>query len=227
MAKGKKNIESVTKSFLKLVKNENQIQIDSTIQYIQNLNKDDQVLLNSLNNALAISKICIREINLDSSITIACLLYFGIKNHQITLDEIKENFDLRTSQIVSGLIKTPDIQLDKLNIQSENFIKLLLTISPDISSILIKLAEMLHQLRNLMDEDAEKQFATASVISVLYAPIAHRLGLYSIKTEMEDLSMKYLHTDTYKDIAKKLEKTKGNRDQYIKSFIAPLKKELD
>jgi len=227
MAKGKKNIESVTKSFSKLIKSENQNQLDDAILYVKNQNNRDDAFLHQLNIAIAISKICIKEINLDSSIVIACILYFVLDKKQINLKEIDEKFDYKISQIISGLAKTPDIQLDKLSIQSENFIKLVLTISPDISSILIKLAEMLYQLRNLKNENAEKQFSTASVISTLYAPIAHRLGLYSIKTEMEDLSMKYLHAKTYKDIAKKLEKTKDSRDQYIKSFIAPLKKELN
>ncbi|NJN28887.1 MAG: bifunctional (p)ppGpp synthetase/guanosine-3',5'-bis(diphosphate) 3'-pyrophosphohydrolase [Cyclobacteriaceae bacterium] len=142
------------------------------------------------------------------------------------LKKLNEIFGQRVKSILLGLIKTSDIQLDKLSIQAENFIKLLLTISPDITSILIKLSEMLYQIRNAKKVDIDEQFKVASVVSALYAPIAHRLGLYSIKTEMEDLSMKYLYTDVYKDIAKKLEQTKDFRDGYIKSFIAPLKREL-
>jgi GTP diphosphokinase / guanosine-3',5'-bis(diphosphate) 3'-diphosphatase len=227
MTKGNINTESITRSFLKLVKSENKSKIDSAIQFVKEQRGNNEDLLTNLEDALTISKICINEINLDPSIAISCIIYFGLDKNKIDLAGIEEKFDYRTSQVLSGLVKTPSVRLDKLSIQSENFIKLLLTISPDISTILLKLAEMLYLLRNLKKENADSQFATASVISTLYAPIAHRLGLYAIKTEMEDLSMKYLHPKTYKEIAKKLEKTKDNRDHYIKSFISPLKKELN
>lgn len=227
MARTLKNIENIHQSFLKLTKQENADLLENSLQYINNQNNSTEEILLNLNKSLAISKICINEINMDRSISIACLLNFSLPKELINIRDIQENFGPRSANIILGLTKIPDIQLNKLNIQTENFIKLILTISPDITSILIKLAEMLHLLRNLKNEKEEIQFPTASVISTLYAPIAHRLGLYAIKTEMEDLSMKFLHAETYKEIAKKLEKTKDSRNSYIKSFIAPLKRALE
>ncbi len=227
MVKSKNNIESITESFLKLSNNEINEEISLAIEFAKQENADLNLLNAKLNDAFIISKICIKEINLDTSIIITCILYFVVPPEKIDLKKLDDGFGQRVKNILHGLIKTSDIQLDKLSIQAENFIKLLLTISPDITSILVKLAEMLYLIRNLKDEEINEQVKTASVVSALYAPIAHRLGLYSIKTEMEDLSMKYLHTEVYKDIAKKLEQTKAYRDVYIKSFINPLKKELD
>ncbi|MDF1548129.1 MAG: RelA/SpoT family protein [Bacteroidales bacterium] len=227
MARNYKNIENIHQAFLKLVKQENSEILKTCLQYVEIQNNNNEELLLELNKSFAVSKICINEINLDRTISIACILNYSLPRTLIKIDEIQEKFGARIANMILGLTKIPDIQLNKLNIQTENFIKLILTISPDITSILIKLAEMLHLLRELKNEEEEKQFPIASVISTLYAPIAHRLGLYAIKTEMEDLSMKYLHAEIYKEIAKKLEKTKDNRNSYIKSFIAPLKKELE
>ncbi len=182
--------------------------------------------INKLENAIEISRISINEINLSSTTITAVFLYVFTQNKLFEKEKLEEIFGKEIAGIVSGLTKIPVIQLDKLSIQTEKFINLLLTISTDVRSILIKLAEMLYYLRNLKNTDRKEQIKTASEISVLYAPIAHRLGLYAIKTEMEDLSMKYLHPDIYKDIAKKLEATKASRNQYIEQFIAPLKKEL-
>jgi len=179
-----------------------------------------------LDRAMGVSRIGLKEINLDSTAVVSCFLFFCIDTEKIELSEIETFFGKETAGIVSGLVKVPEIQLDKLSIQSENFIKLLLTISPDIRSILIKLAEMFYLLRKLKSETKSEQIRISSEISVLYAPIAHRLGLYAVKTEMEDLSMKYLHPEIYKDIAKKLEKNKANRNKYIKQFINPLDKKF-
>lgn len=228
MKRTNRSKEEIIEHFAKLLKNENEGKIKLAVQYIENQQDNNNLIIQSFSKALEVSKICTKEMNLSPMVSsISSILYFSLQPNEIKFNEIEENFGKRVSDILSGLVKSPNIELDKLSIQAENFIKLILTISPDISSILIKLAEMLHELRQLKDANEEKQIATASVISKLYAPIAHRLGLYSIKTEMEDLSMKYLHAKTYKDIAKKLEKTKNNRDKYIKSFIEPLKKELD
>jgi guanosine-3',5'-bis(diphosphate) 3'-pyrophosphohydrolase len=227
MIKTNHDIESITESFFKLSNNEINEEIRLAIEFAKQENSDLNLLNAKLSGAFIISKICIKEINLDDAIVITCILYFTIPAEKIDLKKLDEVFGQRVKNILHGLIKTSDIQLGKLSIQAENFIKLLLTISPDITSILVKLAEMLYLIRNLKNEEVERQVKIASVVSALYAPIAHRLGLYSIKTEMEDLSMKYLHPKVYKDIAKKLEQTKAYRDKYIKSFIHPLKKELD
>ncbi len=183
-------------------------------------------VVNKLETAVEISRISINEINLSSITIIAVFLYVFTQNKLFEKEKVEEIFGKEITGIVLGLTKIPVIQLDKLSIQTEKFINLLLTISTDVRSILIKLAEMLYYLRNLKNAHRNEQIKTASEISVLYAPIAHRLGLYALKTEMEDLSMKYLHPDIYKDIARKLEATKASRNQYIEQFISPLKKEL-
>ena len=181
-----------------------------------------------LNYALEVAKINTSEINLDSTVLQATFIYvFSNSLDYFDYEQIKSKFGKEVADIVSGLLKIPVIQLDKLSIQAEKFINLLLTISTDVRSILIKLAEMLYNIRNLKGKERSEQIKTASEVSVLYAPIAHRLGLYAIKTEMEDLSMKYLHPEIYKDIAKKLEATKAARNNYIEQFIKPLKEELD
>ena len=187
---------------------------------------EDLINSGKLSNAIWINKVGVKEINLRSTAVVSGFLFYCIESSKIEFNEIETLFGKETAKIVGGLIKVPEIQLDKLSIQSENFIKLLLTISSDIRSILIKLAEMLYLLRNLKDKSNAEQIKISSEISALYAPIAHRLGLYAIKSEMEDLSMKYLHPDTYKEIAKKLEKTKANRNKYIEQFVSPLNKEL-
>lgn len=197
------------------------------LNYISEKNVDKNLIdPDKLDFAIGISNVGVKEINLGSAAVVSCFLFYCIEPKKINVDEVATIFGHETAGIVSGLIKVPVIQLDKLSIQSENFIKLLLTISTDVRSILIKLAEMLYLLRKLKDETKPDQIRISSEISVLYAPIAHRLGLYAIKSEMEDLSMKYLHSDIYKDIAKKLEKTKANRNKYIQHFVAPLEKEL-
>lgn len=183
-------------------------------------------VVNKLETAVEISRISINEINLSSTTIIAVFLYVFTQNELFEKEKLENIFGKEVIEIVSGLIKIPVIQLDKLSIQTEKFINLLLTISTDVRSILIKLAEVLYHLRNLKNENRIEQVKTASETSVLYAPIAHRLGLYAIKTEMEDLSMKYLHPDIYKEIAKKLEATKASRNKYIEQFINPLQKEL-
>ncbi len=205
----------------------NELQIEDLLNYISEKDENNNLIASEkLECAVGISQLGVQEINLRTTAVISCFLFYCIDTEKINLTEIEKLFGKETAEIVGGLLKVPEIQLDKLSIQSENFIKLLLTISSDVRSILIKLAEMLYLLRNLKDKTKVEQTKISSEISVLYAPIAHRLGLYAIKSEMEDISMKYLHTETYKDIAKKLEKTKANRNKYIEQFVSPLNNEL-
>ncbi len=221
------NLEQIRQAFLKIGNDNDILNINQAIDYVKLKNTDNKSIKNELQTALDVGKICINEINLNSQSLIASILYFAIDHNNIDLQDIENNFDTQTANILKGLIKIPDIQSDKLNMQAENFIKLLLTINPDINSILVKLAGILHKLRKAEKQDENTKKDIASIVSKLYAPMAHRLGLYAIKTEMEDLSMKYLYAAEYQNIAQKLEQTKNNREAYIKSFITPLKKELD
>ncbi len=219
--------QQILNTLKKLHPNFNEDDFSSLWRYlIQIYGSETNIEQNKLNRAIELAKISVWEINLGRIAIISTFVYVFSDNEHYNDEEIGLFFGEEVEKIVSGLIKIPVIQLDKLSIQTEKFINLLLTISTDVRSILIKLAEMLFRLRNLKDSNTQEQIKTASEISVLYAPIAHRLGLYAIKTEMEDLSMKYLHTKTYKDIAKKLEATKAARNNYIEQFIAPLKEEL-
>jgi len=201
--------------------------VNNLLNYISVKNKGDNIKdSEKLEKAINISKLGVEEINLKSTAIVSILLFYCIDTDKINLQEINEVFGAETGKIVDGLIKVPVIQLEKLNIQAENFIKLLLTISTDVRTILIKLAEKLYSLRELKDEKEEEKINISTEISVLYAPIAHRLGLYAVKSEMEDLTMKFLHPDIYKDIAEKLEETKACRNKYIETFISPVDKNL-
>lgn len=201
-------------------------QLNDLLDFIQKHIASGQLVKESLDITMRIGKICSMEMNLGPAVIISVFLYTCIDGEKFNNNDIEKSFGKNVAEIVNGLVKIPLIQLNKLSIQSENFIKLLLTISTDVRSILIKLAEMLYRLRNLQNESKAEQIRLASEISVLYAPIAHRLGLYAIKSEMEDLSMKYLHAGTYKEIAKKLENTKAHRNNYIEQFVKPLQDEL-
>jgi GTP pyrophosphokinase len=220
-----KDIEHFKNEFLKLSKIEDHESVINLINYLVD-DLEEKYLIKAFEDSLVVSKICINEINLEPSILISCILLYCIDYSKITQQELIDKVGQQHIEIIHELHKVPDIKPDKLNIQAENFIKLIITIIPDLRVILFKLAIMLFKLRNLKNENQEIRFQTATIIRSLYAPIAHRLGLYAIKTEMEDLTMKYLHPETYQDISKKLEKTKEKRNRYIDEFIAPIKKEL-
>jgi GTP pyrophosphokinase len=137
-------------------------------------------------------------------------------------------FGPKVSQIIDGLTKISGVfdQQDK-SMQAENFKKMLLTLSEDVRVILIKLADRLHNMRTLESMSAKSQLKIASETAYVYAPLAHRLGLYAIKTELEDLATKYLDPDSYNYVKNRLQETKADRNKYIKNFIDPLQKALD
>jgi GTP diphosphokinase / guanosine-3',5'-bis(diphosphate) 3'-diphosphatase len=225
METGSSKLEALIFEFYKLYKSENTQRLDDVFRFLgENLKLEEHV--DTLNIALEISRICIQEVSLDTSVLFSCLLYGFNENLKQKGSEYQKVFGRQHVQIVEGLNKIPEIKPDKLNIQAENFIKLIITIVPNLNSILIKLAIMLHKIRNIRSESAEVQQLHATVVKSLYAPIAHRLGLYSIKTEMEDTCMKYLFPAIYQDIANKLEATRQKRNRFIDEFIAPLKREL-
>ena len=128
--------------------------------------------------------------------------------------------------ILKGIIKIPEFNLDKLKVQTENYIKLLVTLSGDVRSIIILLAQHLYKIRNLNSLPDDEALKTATEVQLLYSPIAHRIGLYKVKTEMEEICLKYFEYDTYRSIADKLQIKKAERDKYISEFIEPLKKKF-
>ena len=176
---------------------------------------------------LAVAKICIEEIGLGVRSTICSLLHDTVEDTEITLDDIEREFKGEIARIVDGLTKISTVIDVNASLQAENFKKILLTLTDDPRVILIKLADRLHNMRTMESMKREKQLKISSETVYIYAPLAHRMGLYNIKTEMEDLAMKYMEQDTYKDIARKLADTKRERSRYINEFIRPVKEKLE
>ncbi|MBK8609860.1 MAG: bifunctional (p)ppGpp synthetase/guanosine-3',5'-bis(diphosphate) 3'-pyrophosphohydrolase [Chitinophagaceae bacterium] len=176
---------------------------------------------------IAVAKICVEEIGLGIRSTICALLHDTVEDTDISLDDIRREFGVEVTKIVDGLTKISTVMDTNSTQQAENFKKILLTLTDDPRVILIKLADRLHNMRTLESMKREKQLKISSETIFVYAPLAHRMGLYNIKTEMEDLAMKYMEPDTYKYIAQKLSDTKRERTKYINDFIRPLKDKLD
>jgi len=176
---------------------------------------------------LAVSRICVEEIGLGVRSTICALLHDTVEDTDLTLEDIEREFGSEITRIIDGLTKISNVVDNNSTQQAENFKKILLTLTDDPRVILIKLADRLHNMRTLDGMKLEKQLKVASETVYVYAPLAHRMGLYNIKTELEDLSMKYLEPDTYRDIARKLSETRRERTRYINEFIKPIKEKLD
>ncbi len=175
---------------------------------------------------IAVARIAVEEIGLGATSVISALLHETVKEGGKSLQEIENEFGKPVRIIVEGLTKMSGISDMKTSLQAENFRKLLLTFSTDVRVILLKLADRLENMRNLEYSSAERQLKTASETFYLYAPLAHRLGLYNIKSEMEDLSMKYTNPDIYLDIERKLRNTTTARNRFIREFTEPIKQEL-
>jgi GTP pyrophosphokinase len=176
---------------------------------------------------LAVAQICTEEIGLGATSIICALLHDTVEDTHITLEDIKHNFSAKTASIIDGLTKISGVfdQQDK-SMQAENFKKMLLTLSDDVRVILIKLADRLHNMRTLEHMSPKSQLKIASETHYVYAPLAHRLGLYAIKTELEDLATKYLEPEKYNFVKNKLQETKSQRNRYIKSFCVPITESL-
>jgi guanosine-3',5'-bis(diphosphate) 3'-pyrophosphohydrolase len=175
---------------------------------------------------LAVARICVEEIGLGVRSTICSLLHDTVEDTDISLEEVERDFGSEIARIVDGLTKISNVIDVNASKQAENFKKILLTLTDDPRVILIKLADRLHNMRTLDSMKREKQLKIASETVYVYAPLAHRMGLYSIKTEMEDLAMKFLEPETYKEIAQKLAETKRERTKFINEFVKPLDEKL-
>ncbi|HVG16785.1 MAG TPA: HD domain-containing protein, partial [Chitinophagaceae bacterium] len=176
---------------------------------------------------LAVAGICTEEIGLGVRSAICSLLHDTVEDTDVTLEEIQREFGGEIAKIVDGLTKISNVIDVNASQQAENFKKILLTLTDDPRVILIKLADRLHNMRTLDSMKHEKQLKISSETIYVYSPLAHRMGLYSIKTELEDLSMKYLEPDTYKEIARKLSETKRERTRFINEFVKPLQDNLE
>jgi GTP diphosphokinase / guanosine-3',5'-bis(diphosphate) 3'-diphosphatase len=176
---------------------------------------------------LAVARIGVEEIGLGVRSTICALLHDTVEDTDITLEDIEREFGAEIARIVDGLTKISNVIDVNASQQAENFKKILLTLTDDPRVILIKLSDRLHNMRTLDSMKREKQLKIASETVYVYGPLAHRMGLYNIKTEMEDLSMKYLEPEAYREIARKLAETKRERSRYINEFIRPIKEKLE
>lgn len=175
---------------------------------------------------LAVATIVSEEMGLGPTSVICALLHDTVEDTEISLDEIRREFGDTVAKIVDGLTKISGVFDLQSSQQAENFRKLVLSLTDDMRVILIKIADRLHNMRTLEHMPRNKQLKIASETSFLYAPLAHRLGFYEIKSELEDLAMKYTETDMYRLIAKKLNETKRERNRYINEFIAPIEERL-
>ena len=175
---------------------------------------------------IAVAKICADEIGLGPTAIICALLHDVVEDTEVTLEDIREQFGARIAKIVDGLTKL-DSAYNAESPQAENFRKVLSTLVDDVRVVLIKMADRLHNMRTLGAMPRHKQLKIAAETSYVYAPLAHRLGLYNIKTEYLDLCMKITDPDDYREIARKLAETKRSREAYISAFIEPLRQKLN
>ena len=176
---------------------------------------------------LAVARIVVKEIGLGSTSICAALLHDVVEDTDYTVEDIESRFGPKIASIVDGLTKiSGGVFGQQASLQAENFRKLLLTMSEDVRVVLIKIADRLHNMRTLQAQPLEKQYKIAGETQYIYAPLAHRLGLFPIKSELENLSFKYEHPDTYAELEKKLEKVKGAQMEMFEQFAQPIRNKL-
>lgn len=179
---------------------------------------------------LAVAQIAVGELGLGATSAACALMHDVVEDTDVTLEDIEHKFDSKTAAIIDGLTKISTVfdTVEKdSSIQAENFKKMLLTLGEDLRVILIKLCDRLHNMRTLDTVSEKTRLKIASETLFIYAPLAHRLGLNAIKTEMEDLALKYTEPALFKEISDKIADSKTQRQRYIKEFIDPIKEELD
>src|SRR4051812_12599792 len=176
---------------------------------------------------IAVAQIAAEEIGLGTTSIVCALLHDVVEDTDVSLDDIEREFGKKVAKIIDGLTKISGVFDTNSSLQAENFRKMLLTLADDVRVILIKLADRLHNMRTMEFMPRDKQLKLSSETVYLYAPLAHRLGLYAIKSELEDLSMKYMERETYQFIKNKLNEKKAEREKFIRDFIEPVKKVLE
>ncbi len=177
---------------------------------------------------IAVAKIVASEIGLGATSIAAALLHDVVEDTPITIEDIERMFNPKIAKIVEGLTKIAQVKTDQdISLQAENFRKMLLTLNDDVRVILIKIADRLHNMQTMDSMADYKQAKIASETLYIYAPLAHRLGLYNIKTQLEDLGLKYTEPEVYQDILDKMKETKEEQDAYISYISSVLKESLD
>ena len=175
---------------------------------------------------IAVAHIVAKEIGLGATSIVCALLHDVVEDTDYEIEDIERLFGNKVAKIIEGLTKISDVFDKDISLQAENFRKMLLTLSDDVRFILIKLSDRLHNMRTLESMPIHKKLKISSETLYLYAPLAHRLGLYPIKTELEDLGLKHTNPEEYKDISQKLKETKEERNKYIRKFIRPIRSVL-
>jgi len=175
---------------------------------------------------IAVARICAEEIGLGATSIICALLHDTVEDTDITIEDIENIFGKKEAIIIDGLTKISGVVDHSVSLQAENFRKILLTLSEDVRVILIKIADRLHNMRTIGSMRRDKQLKIASETLFLYAPLAHRLGLHTIKSELEDLSLQCQEPEIFAEIQSKLEKTQEVRKRFISKFSLPIKKSL-
>jgi len=180
----------------------------------------------SVSDKMQIVEIILDEIGLGKAAVLSVLFHELVEKKQISIAEIESKFSTQVSSIIQGMMRVEELYARNASLETENFRKLFLTFAEDVRVILIIIAEHLQIMRTLDSFPEEKRQNIAREASFLYAPLAHRMGLYAVKTELEDLSLKHTNREIYREIAHKLNETKRSRDQFISDFITPLKEKL-
>ncbi|MDR9397585.1 RelA/SpoT family protein [Salibacter sp.] len=176
---------------------------------------------------LAVARIVAEDMGLGTTSIACALLHDVVEDTDLEIEDIEDLFSEKIARIIDGLTKIEEVFEQGASLQAENFRKIILTLADDVRVILIKLADRLHNMRTLDHMRKDKQLKIASETLYIYAPLAHRLGLYNIKSELEDLALKYKIPSVYKDISTKLQKTKAVRTRFINRFTLPVRRELD
>lgn len=176
---------------------------------------------------LAVAQICVEEIGLGTTSIVSALLHDVVEDTDIELADIERMFGKKVARIIDGLTKISGVFEYGTSQQAENFRKMLFTLSEDVRVIIIKLADRLHNMRTLESMPRNKQLKIASETIYLYAPLAHRLGLNTVKSELEDLYLRFTDKQVYDTIARNIDETRASRNKFIKQFIQPIKEELD
>ena len=176
---------------------------------------------------IAVARICAEEIGLGATSIVCALLHDTVEDTEITIEDIDRIFGKKEARIIEGLTKISGVVDYSVSLQAENFKKVLLTLSEDVRVILIKLADRLHNMRTIGAMRRDKQLKIASETLFLYAPLAHRLGLHAIKSELEDLSLKCKEPEMFEEIQSKLKKNEEVRKRFIRHFSSPIKQELE
>lgn len=175
---------------------------------------------------LEVAQICVEEIGLGTTSIVSALLHDVVEDTEMELDDIERMFGYKVRKIIDGLTKISGVFEEGSSQQAENFRKMLLTLSEDVRVILVKLADRLHNMRTLESMPRHKQLKIANETIYIYAPLAHRLGLYAIKSELEDLYLKYTDRESYDFIVNKIDDSKVSRNKFIRNFINPIQSEL-